>query len=96
MRAERGNDVVIMLVGNKNDLSDRRQVTLEDGQAKSKEYGVMFIETSAMAGFNIKQLFRKVSAALPGMESASMTKPKGAVVTPEQVRPAESSGSCSC
>ena len=33
----------------------------------------MFIETSAKAGYNVKQLFRRVAAALPGMES---TEPK--------------------
>ncbi len=28
----------------------------------------MFIETSAKAGYNVKQLFRRVAAALPGMD----------------------------
>ena len=72
VRAERGNDVVIMLVGNKTDLNDRRQVTTEDGQAKAKDCGVMYIESSARAGFNVKALFRQVAMALPGMESASL------------------------
>jgi hypothetical protein len=31
-----------------------RQVSIEEGEAKSREFGVMFIETSAKAGFNIK------------------------------------------
>lgn len=31
-----------------------RQVSIEEGDAKSREFGVMFIETSAKAGFNIK------------------------------------------
>lgn len=30
----------------------------------------MFIETSAKAGYNVKQLFRRVAAALPGMEAS--------------------------
>lgn len=34
----------------------------------------MFIETSAKAGFNIKALFRKIAAALPGMESLNAAK----------------------
>ena len=34
----------------------------------------MFIETSAKAGYNVKQLFRRVAAALPGMESAEPKK----------------------
>ena len=40
---------------------------------QAKELNVMFIETSAKAGYNVKQLFRRVAAALPGMES---TEPK--------------------
>lgn len=31
-----------------------RQVSIEEGEAKAQELGVMFIETSAKAGFNIK------------------------------------------
>jgi Ras-related protein Rab-6A len=62
-----------MLVGNKTDLSDKRQVSTDEGERKAKELNVMFIETSAKAGYNVKQLFRRVAAALPGMES---TEPK--------------------
>ena len=54
MRAERGADVVVVLVGNKTDLVERRQVTTEEGDARGREAGVLFIETSAKAGFNIK------------------------------------------
>lgn len=74
VRTERGNDVIIMLVGNKTDLSDKRQVTTEDGERKAKELNVMFIETSAKSGYNVKQLFRRVAAALPGMENTERTK----------------------
>jgi Ras-related protein Rab-6A len=73
VRTERGSDVIIMLVGNKTDLSDKRQVSTDEGERKAKELNVMFIETSAKAGYNVKQLFRRVAAALPGMES---TEPK--------------------
>jgi Ras-related protein Rab-6A len=57
VRSERGSDVIIMLVGNKTDLVDKRQVSIEEGDAKAREFGVMFIETSAKAGFNIKVSF---------------------------------------
>eukprot|EP01135_Chromosphaera_perkinsii_P002568 Nk52_evm84s224 gene=Nk52_evmTU84s224 len=70
VRTERGNDVIIMLVGNKTDLGDKRQVSIEEGEQKAKELNVMFIETSAKAGYNVKSLFRRVAAALPGMESS--------------------------
>ena len=45
-----------MLVGNKTDLSDKRQVSTEEGERKAKELNVMFIETSAKAGYNVKQV----------------------------------------
>lgn len=56
VRTERGSDVIIMLVGNKTDLTDKRQVLAEDGERKAKELNVMFIETSAKAGYNVKQV----------------------------------------
>jgi Ras-related protein Rab-6A len=69
VRSERGADVIIVLVGNKTDLVDKRQVSIEEADAKARELNVMFIETSAKAGFNVKALFRKVAAALPGLEA---------------------------
>ena len=74
VRAERGSDVIIVLVGNKTDLVDKRQVSIEEGDAKARELNVMFIETSAKAGFNIKALFRKIAAALPGLEALNANK----------------------
>ncbi|KAK4761616.1 hypothetical protein SAY87_029500 [Trapa incisa] len=74
VRSERGSDVIVALVGNKTDLAEKRQVSVEEGEAKARELNVMFIETSAKAGFNIKALFRKIAAALPGMDNMSMTK----------------------
>lgn len=76
VRTERGSDVIIMLVGNKTDLSDKRQVSTEEGERKAKELNVMFIETSAKAGYNVKQLFRRVAAALPGMDSTENKPPE--------------------
>lgn len=75
VRTERGSDVLIMLVGNKTDLSDKRQVSTEEGEKKAKDLNVMFIETSAKAGYNVKQLFRRVAASLPGMDQAEQ-KPR--------------------
>lgn len=100
VRTERGQDVIIMLVGNKTDLADKRQVSHEEGENKAKELSVMFIETSAKAGYNVKQLFRRVAAALPGMEEggqkASGEDPVINVeITQNKTNP-EAAGGCSC
>lgn len=72
VRAERGNEVVIALVGNKTDISDKREVSTEEGEQRAQEYNnVMFIETSAKAGHNVKNLFKKIAQALPGMNEAA-------------------------
>lgn len=71
VRTERGHDVIIMLVGNKTDLADKRQVPIDEGEKKAQDLNVMFIETSAKAGYNVKQLFKRIAAALPGMDPAS-------------------------
>ena len=44
------------LVGNKTDLADKRQVSTEEGEQKAQELDVMFMETSAKAGYNVKQV----------------------------------------
>ena len=68
VRGERGNDVIIVLVGNKTDLNDKREVTQQMGEDEAKRCGALFVETSAKAGANVKGLFRRIAQALPGME----------------------------
>ncbi len=68
VRGERGNDVIIVLVGNKTDLGDRREVTQQMGEEEAKRCGAIFVETSAKVGANVKALFRRIAQALPGME----------------------------
>ena len=70
VRAERGNDVIIVLVGNKTDLNDKREVTTQQGEDEARKNNLMFVETSAKLGHNVKTLFRRIAQALPGMEGA--------------------------
>ena len=50
--------VSIILIGNKNDLEESRQVKKEEGEMKAKEYGIAFLETSALNGNNIEIAFK--------------------------------------
>lgn len=70
VRAERGNDVIIVLVGNKTDLNDKREVTTQQGEEEAKKNNLMFVETSAKLGHNVKNLFKRIAQALPGMEGS--------------------------
>ncbi|XP_018586117.1 ras-related protein Rab-6A isoform X2 [Scleropages formosus] len=98
VRTERGSDVIIMLVGNKTDLADKRQITTEEGEQRAREQNVLFIETSAKTGYSVKQLFRRVAAALPGMES-TQDKSREDMIDIKLEKPPEqpvSEGGCSC
>ena len=46
-----------VLVGNKIDLEDEREVTTEEGQNLAEQYGFKYKETSAKTGKNINELF---------------------------------------
>jgi len=82
VRAERGNDVVICLVGNKTDLgNDKRQVTTEEGEEKASKDDLLFMECSAKAGYNVKSLFRKLATSLPGSSDAANGGAAGAGAT---------------
>ena len=47
----------MVLVGNKSDLADRRQVNTEEGQELADKYGMQFYETSAKTGENVEKIF---------------------------------------
>ncbi|CAI2379486.1 unnamed protein product [Moneuplotes crassus] len=65
----RGDDVSIIVVGNKIDLADQREVYTEEGSKLALELGVEFIEVSAKAGINIKALFKTLASNLPGNDT---------------------------
>ena len=49
--------MTIMIVGNKSDLDERRQVSTEEGERFAKENGLIFMETSAKTAHNVEESF---------------------------------------
>jgi len=68
VRAIRGNDTIIFIIGNKRDIQDRRQVTEDEGQNLAKEHNAIHFEVSAKAGENVNNIFNKIATVLPGIE----------------------------
>ena len=50
-------DVEKMILGNKCDMNDKRQVSAERGQALAVDYNVKFMETSAKTSANVEEAF---------------------------------------
>ena len=60
IKEEVDDNVCIILVGNKIDLEDKRQVTKEEGENMAEEYGLMHFECSAKTGENIHESFNEL------------------------------------
>ena len=50
-------EVTILLVGNKKDLQDQREVKAEEGKHLAQENGIEYVETSACSGEGIDESF---------------------------------------
>lgn len=54
---EKVKDIPVILVGNKIDLKEKRQISTEEGQKLAKAFGCQFIETSARSRTNVDEAF---------------------------------------
>ena len=55
--AQSPKTVFMVLVGNKSDLNEYRQVTFEEGKEMAKKNNMIFLETSAKTGENVEKIF---------------------------------------
>jgi len=60
LRAHADANIVIMLIGNKSDLSSLRQVDTEEAKEFAEKEGLSFLETSAMESTNVETAFYTV------------------------------------
>ena len=57
LTASADKKLTILLIGNKCDLEDQRQVTKDQAEEKAKAFHVAFLETSALNGQNLDKAF---------------------------------------
>lgn len=74
--------VPIVLLGNKSDLAERRQVSYDEGAALSSEMDCSFLETSARTRTNIEEAFHSMVREIRrrdkgAIDQAKIEKKKG-------------------
>ena len=52
-------NILLVLIGNKSDLNEKRQVSIEEGKKVADENNMIFFETSAKDNVNINEVFLK-------------------------------------
>lgn len=57
-------DLVLIIVGNKCDLHDKRQIPKEEAELYSQQEGCIYIETSARDGINVELVFEEIARSL--------------------------------
>jgi len=57
LRVKNDDNIPFLLVGNKADLEDRRQVTIEEAQRQAGVWQVPYVETSAKTRANVDKVF---------------------------------------
>lgn len=56
LRVKNDEKIPFLLVGNKADLDDKRQVSCEDSQQRAQQWNVQYVETSAKTRGNVDKV----------------------------------------
>ena len=64
VRQHASPNIVKILVGNKSDLKDQRQVSYQEGKEFADSLGMQFLETSAKEKMNIDEAFLTLTKAI--------------------------------
>lgn len=57
LRVKNDENIPFLLVGNKSDLQEKRKVSLAEANARSQQWGVPYVETSAKTRENVDKVF---------------------------------------
>jgi small GTP-binding protein len=62
-------NISFAIIGNKNDLENKRQVLTKDAKKYADEMNAVFFETSAKDNINIDELFKEMASKIPNSDN---------------------------
>lgn len=69
LRVKEEEAIPLLLVGNKSDLEERRQVSADEAAQKASEWGVQYVETSAKTRANVDKVRTDIQNVLTEWQS---------------------------
>ena len=64
MQSSKPNSPIFVLVGNKSDLNDKRQISSKDALEFANKLGMEYVETSARTGNNTEKVFNTLAKSI--------------------------------
>ena len=89
-------EVCRLIVGNKNDLKEKRAVSTEEGEALAQQYGIPFLETSARANENVDAMFTEMAKAMRKKTITGGNVDGGSAVPLKPAKPVGNPGNNGC
>ncbi len=84
-----------ILIGNKADMLDAKQVSTDEAQALADKYGIPFFECSAKAGIKVPESFETIARQVATRISAEDgSKPTGGATIKPSENPGGGGGGC--
>ena len=77
LKGKHGINCPLLLVGNKQDLDDERQVTYLEAKNLADSWGIEYVETSAKTNFNCKEAFEKLAQKIVMFKASIRTNGGG-------------------
>lgn len=90
-----------LLIGNKSDMDEKKQVSYEEGRELAEKMGIKFMETSAKNSHNVEQAFTLMATEIKARVATSASKAPGVSSRPKgerltSVKPLEGSKKKGC
>lgn len=89
-------DLVRMVVGNKVDLDEDRQVSKEEALEFAKEKRTLYVESSAKSGMGVQQCFEELVRKILQTPRLYQTSDSGTSIRPGVSSNQQSSSECGC
>ncbi|KAK9797374.1 hypothetical protein WJX73_006701 [Symbiochloris irregularis] len=86
LKKNAGDNIVIVLVGNKSDLVENRVISIEDGEELASQHSMLFAETSAKTAAGVSTVFELIAQkfASPAASGPAEARPPAASSSPAE------------